>query len=47
MMGTVIVGIILLALAAIAVRYLVKTKKQGGCAGCSGGCERCKHSEQK
>ncbi len=33
---TIVICIVLLGLTALAARYLLKTRKKGGCAGCTG-----------
>lgn len=40
-MGTVITGVIVLALAALAVRSMIKSKKSGKSIQCGGDCSRC------
>ena len=43
-MGDIIVGIALLGIVALVVRYLWKSHKAGkGCGGCSGDCSSCGH----
>ena len=45
-LGTIVISVVLLAIVAAVVIYLIRQKKQGkhtcgcsgGCAGCSGGC---------
>ncbi len=39
-MGTFIVAAIVVALIALAIRYVVRSRKKGGCAGCEG-CAGC------
>ncbi len=50
-MGTIIVGAVVVAACALAVRTIHKDKKSGkACSGCSGGCAGCHggcHSEQQ
>ncbi len=44
--ATIIISFILFVLMALAVRYLWKTSRSGGCVGCpecSGGCHGCSH----
>ncbi len=43
-MPTLIIGGILLILALLAIRNIIKTRKSGGCSGCSGGCSGCSGS---
>ena len=43
-MPTLIIGGILLILALLAIRNIIKTRKSGGCSGCSGGCSGSCHS---
>ncbi len=43
-MPTLIIGGILLFLALLAIRNIIKTRKSGGCSGCSGGCSGCSGS---
>lgn len=35
---TIVVGILLLAAVLLACRSILKSRKKGGCSGCSGGC---------
>ncbi|HIY22254.1 MAG TPA: FeoB-associated Cys-rich membrane protein [Candidatus Flavonifractor merdigallinarum] len=43
---TLITGLLLLGVVALAVRHLWKTRKQGGCTGCSGNCSGCCHCHE-
>lgn len=36
--GTILILLAVLALGGLALREVVKNKKQGGCSGCPGGC---------
>ena len=38
---TIVVGLILLAVVALAVRSILRQHRRGGCSGCSCGCEGC------
>ncbi|MCC8123076.1 MAG: FeoB-associated Cys-rich membrane protein [Oscillospiraceae bacterium] len=42
-LGTIIIGIILIAVVALVVRYQWKIRKTGGCSACPGGCAGCGH----
>ena len=42
-MGDLIIILALAAVVTLAVRSLIKSRKKGGCAGCSGGCANCAH----
>ncbi len=45
-MGTLVVGIVVLAIVGAAVRSIWKDRRSGkSCAGCAGGCGRCKMRE--
>ena len=47
-LATILISAVLLVLLAFAVRYLVKARKNGGCAGCPGcGGENCCHCSQQ
>lgn len=50
--GTIIICIILFLLFMLAIRHIIKTKKNGGCVGCNtkgcdGQCCHCKDAEKK
>ena len=49
-MGDLIIILALAAIVTLAVRSLIRSRKKGGCAGCSGGCancaRRCSHNRQ-
>jgi hypothetical protein len=40
-LGSILVGLALTGIVAAIILHLLKTKKQGKCVGCSGGCEGC------
>jgi hypothetical protein len=47
--STIIVSIVLICMVVLAVIYLVKSHKKGGCPGCSDhcGCSDCPHNQNK
>ena len=44
-LSTIIVGLIVLAAVALALRAVLRQSKKGGCAGCSGCSGACSHAE--
>ncbi|MFV0347099.1 MAG: FeoB-associated Cys-rich membrane protein [Halodesulfovibrio sp.] len=43
-MGSIVVGLAVLLVAALAVRNVYKTKQKGGCLGGCAGCSGCGHN---
>jgi hypothetical protein len=44
-MGTIVTGLVVLAIAAAIVIKLIRDKRKGKCAGCNCGCGGCKAAE--
>ena len=42
-LATIIISLVLIIAALAAGRYVHKSKKEGTCAGCGGGCSSCSH----